>query len=484
MLSDSETKLQSSARTSDHTCLRTARVFQSSWSLLRAGALVLMCALPVSHIWAQDDEADEPIELEEEDQACLECHDDPKLSVKLESGETLSLFISTQEFLGSMHNENSCADCHFDIDLDTHGKGEPVIASKRDLGVAMGDTCRDCHKKKYREYDDSVHALLIAEGNTEAPMCADCHNPHTVRSWELAEPEAAMPCGKCHQDIFDATAKDVHGLARGNKQDPGPVCSGCHKAHGVKAASLGTGIRDTCLACHKDAAALHEVWLPNTKLHFDAITCPVCHAPNAQRRVNLRLYRDLGGGQEQILEKRGVPQFVQLAKAADQESLGLDDRALLNLLKDLTPDARQGKAVLRGRLEVSSGVESHQLADKSKAIADCQVCHQAGAATFQSVILSIAGPDGRPLRHGVREEVLNSAFSVDSIRGFYVLGSTRIKLLDYLLALTVLGLGGGITAHMTARILFRKAREKRQRESLAAAKDAQKPESREDSDKP
>ncbi len=442
-----------------------AFALRRSASLL-AAMFALALALPCTQAIAQDDEDAEEIALEEEDLACLECHDDPKLETQLENGETLSLHISTKAFLGSMHNENSCADCHYEIDIEDHGEGQSTITSKRELGVSMGDSCRDCHKKKYREYDDSVHAALIAEGSKKAPMCADCHNPHTVKSWELAEPEAAMPCGKCHDKIFDAAATDVHGLARSNKENPAPVCSGCHKAHGVKAASLGTGLKDTCLDCHKDAAELHKVWLPNAELHFEAISCPVCHSPDAQRRINLRLYHGTGTSQQQLLEKSGVPQFLKRAKAMDVEGEGLGDRELIALLKQFTNDADDGKTVVRGRLEVTAGVDAHRLAEKSKAISDCKTCHQAGAEPFQSVILTIAGPDGRPIRHDVKKEVLNSLFSIDSVHGFYVLGSTRIKLLDYLLVLVVVGLSGGLLVHMTARWLFRRAREKR-------AKDAQ-----------
>lgn len=436
------------------------------WSLLLAGLFASVLAFSGTQALAQDDdeedESSEVIELEEEDLACLKCHDDPTLETKFESGEVLSLHISTKDFLGSMHNENSCADCHYEIDIEDHGEGQSTIASKRELGVSMGDSCRDCHKKKYREYDDSVHALLIAEGNEKAPMCADCHNPHTVTSWELAEPAAAMPCGKCHEDIFKAAAKDVHGLAQGQSETQAPVCSGCHKAHGVKAASLGSGIRDTCLDCHDDAAAKHKIWLPNSERHFEAISCPVCHAPTAERRVNLRLYDGVGKDQRQMLEKTGVPQFIKRAKAADANEVGLDDRELMGLLQEFTKDAGATKTIVRGRLEVSSGVAAHQLADKSKAISDCKMCHQAGAEPFQSVILSMAGPDGRPLRHEVRKEVLNSLFSIDSVKGFYVLGSTRVKLLDYLLVLVVVGIAAGLFLHIVARWLFRRAREKNQ----------------------
>jgi hypothetical protein len=68
----------------------------------------------------------------------------------------------------------------------------------------------------------------------------------------------------------------------------------------------------------------------------------------------------------------------------------------------------------------------------------------------------------------VQKEVLNSLLSVESIRGFYVLGSTRIKLLDTLLILVVLGSIGGPLAHMTVKRLFRRHREKREAERLAA----------------
>jgi hypothetical protein len=171
-------------------------------------------------------------------------------------------------------------------------------------------------------------------------------------------------------------------------------------------------------------------------------------------------------------EKTGVPQFEKRTGAADGGNAGLDERALWSLLKEFSRDGGQGKAVLRGRLEVRSGVEAHQLTEKSRAIKDCKTCHQAGAEPFQSVSVTIAGPDGRPLRHGVQKEVLNSLLSIESVKGFYALGSTRIKLLDNLLELVVLGSIGGPLAHMTAKWWFRRVREKHAAEVLAGADDA------------
>ena len=60
------------------------------------------------------------------------------------------------------------------------------------------------------------------------------------------------------------------------------------------------------------------------------------------------------------------------------------------------------------------------------------------------------------MRYGAKPEVLNSMISVDSVGGFYAIGGTRIKLLDWLLALAVLGGIGAPLGHMTVRWLFKK----------------------------
>jgi hypothetical protein len=405
--------------------------------------------------------------LSKEDQACLKCHDKEGETKTLGNGEKLSLHISTSAYVASMHKDTSCEDCHADLDAKTHGKVKSPLQSRRELALSMKDSCITCHKKKANEYADSVHAATVKDGSEKAPLCADCHSPHTLRSVKDAAPIADTPCAKCHDAIFKAYAADVHGQERAAKGKIAPLCADCHQAHAVKAASLGFGVRDACLACHKDAVALHRDWLPNTGLHFEAISCPACHAPDAQRRVNLRLY-DLKE-KRQLAEKTGVPRFEKLASAADLKATGLDERALWSLLKEFNIGSAEGNTVLRGRLEVTTGTQAHQIADKSKAIRDCATCHSADASPFQSVTLTIAGPDGRPLRHGVEKDVLNSLTSMESVRGFYAIGATRIRLLDYLLILVVVGAAFVPIAHMTVRWMFRRVRAKVEAERAAAA---------------
>ncbi len=412
----------------------------------------------------------ETVELSEETQACLDCHDKETKKKTLGSGELLSLHVSAKAFTESMHKETDCEDCHSDIDGKTHGKVAVDIKSLRDYALGMQDSCLTCHKKKVSEYDDSVHAAMVKEGSQKAPLCSDCHQPHTLLSSKLAEPIAATPCAKCHEDIFKAYTQDVHGIARAAKGASAPLCADCHQSHNVKAASMGTGLMDSCISCHKDSVKQHQDWLPNTERHFSAISCPACHAPDAKRRVNLRLYDS--ATKLQISEKSGVPQFDKRTEAADTNNEGLNERALWSLLKEFNQDGDDSKTVLQGRLEVSSGVEAHQISEKSKAIKECDACHKKGAEPFQSVTLTIAGPDGRPLRHGVQKDVLNSIMSVDSVRGFYVIGSTRIKLLDILLVLVVLGAMSVPIAHMSVKRLFKGMREKLEAERVAAQAEA------------
>lgn len=407
-------------------------------------------------------------ELAKEDLACLKCHDNPGAAKTLGDGSKLSLHVSTGDFGTSMHKAIGCSACHSDIDLKTHAKEPVPFKDKRALSLTMKDTCRACHDKKATEYDDSVHAAAIAAGSDKAPFCADCHDPHKVRSMKEPVPMADVPCAKCHVDIFSAYSTSVHGKLRAATGSAGPICYDCHRAHDVKAASLGDGIKTACLGCHANAVDAHKEWLPNTARHFEAVSCAACHSPNAERRVNLRLYDVVG--KQQVVEKTGVPRFERLVSASDIKNVGLDERALWSLLQGFNREGEDATTTLRGRLEVRHGAQAHQIHVKSEAIKDCNTCHAQGAAAFQSVSLTIAGPDGRPLRHGVQKGVLNSLTSMESVRGFYAIGATRIKLLDTLLVMVVLGALSVPIGHMTLKWMFRSVRAKVEAERLAATR--------------
>jgi hypothetical protein len=368
-----------------------------------------------------------------------------------------SLHIAGRPFAESVHNAIGCAACHPNTSLKNHPPTRKKISSAREYSVAQTEVCRQCHEDKFKQYEGSIHASLLRDGNPIAPVCTDCHSPHAVRPKSAQQAIAEVPCRKCHSDIFEAYAASVHGEARSKPGNTNaPICADCHHAHDVSAATTGDRLKNACLGCHQNALLAHQKWLPNTERHFDAVSCPACHAPTARRKVDLRLYDSVA--QQRVSEKEGVPQFESRARTADAKGVGLNALALQSLLQEFNRDGVASKTTLRGRLEVQTGVEAHQLTGKTKAISKCDTCHRAGADPFQSVTVSIVGPDGRPLRYGAQKEVLNSVISVDSVGGFYAIGGTRIKLLDVLLVLALLSGIGVPLGHMTLKWLFRKYR--------------------------
>ncbi len=400
--------------------------------------------------------------LSADDLACLECHARPQLEKSLGNGQKLSLHVAGKPFARSVHGGEGCAACHSGLE-DGHDKQPRKIASRRALATELMEQCRDCHKKTMKQYEDSVHSALVRAGSDKAPLCTDCHDPHATRSAkEQGGGQAlAAPCGKCHEAVSKAFADSVHG--QGGEE--ALVCKDCHRTHDVKPAAFGDHLRNQCVSCHKDVAGTHAQWLPNTQRHLEAISCAACHSPGTTRRVDLRLYE---GAAPHQAGKVGVPTFEKSGPAGSA-SPGLDARALWSLLQEFNQDGVGPRTVVRGRLEVQTGVQAHQLGAKALAVADCDTCHRRGAASFQAVTVSMAGPDGRPLRREANQGILTSIESVGAVGGFYAIGSTRIVLLDVLLVLAV---AGGIAlpgAHLAAKLYFRRQRERRALEAAAAA---------------
>jgi hypothetical protein len=72
------------------------------------------------------------------------------------------------------------------------------------------------------------------------------------------------------------------------------------------------------------------------------------------------------------------------------------------------------------------------------------------------VTVSVVGPDGKRVHYEAYKEVLSAPSSVDSVRGFYAIGGTRVGALDVLLLVVF---AGGIAApivHFLLRRLWRR----------------------------
>ena len=407
--------------------------------------------------------------LSDQDRACLACHSQPGFKKELGTGQALSLHIEGEDFAQSVHGAMGCAGCHGEVSLDKH-PGTRKIPSARQYSIDAAQVCRGCHEEKFKLYEGSIHATLLRMGNQAAPVCSDCHSPHLVKPKSVTDTLTGLSCRKCHDSVFNAYAESMHGKARGKLGHvSAPICADCHRAHDVSATSAGTRLKEACLGCHAGAADAHRVWLPNAGRHLEAVSCAACHAPAAQRRVELRLHDAATG--KRIAQHNGASEFGERARSAGNGN-SLDALSLWNILREFNQGENEGKAALQGRLEVRNGIEAHQLADKSKAIRDCASCHRDGADPFQAVTVSIVGPDGRPVRFEVQKEVLSSATSVDSVRGFYAIGGTRVKVLDALLALAFLGGISVPLGHQTLKWLIKRRLRKTEAGSKGRSSDA------------
>ena len=243
-----------------------------------------------------------------------------------------------------------------------------------------------------------------------APICTSCHSPHAMIKGAAASMDT-VPCKACHGTIFTAYAASVHGVLRNGGLAAAPLCFNCHGAHDV-AVPRRVWVARRLSGLPYGGARSHRTWLPNVDLHFNVVSCPVCHAPNAQRMVDLILYNSTTQAREP--GPVGMPEFESLSGSRDRGSgrPGSVD-AFGSAQGAESRRGVEGKTSIRGRLEVSTGVEDHELTFASKAISDVQYLPSAGRAAFQSVMVSVAGPAGIPIRYAANKDVLNSAFSLE-----------------------------------------------------------------------
>lgn len=421
--------------------------------------LLFILALLWMPVMAEETESS----LSNDDTKCLKCHS-KTLKKKMEDGEKLSLHVEADDHIGSVHSSNGCASCHTAVAERKHPKTKVSFASKRAFSIEQNQACSECHEEQSMQYEGSIHASLVSDGNQVAPVCTDCHSAHAIKSVALYEPVTGESCKACHESIFEAYEHSVHGEARTNgnviraSHIQAPICADCHRAHETTAVAAGDLVQTTCLTCHEEATLAHEKWLPNAEHHLEVVSCAACHAPMAERRIDLQLYDKLTQTPVGNDENHGALK-VRLDEI-DEAGDGLDPVELWKLVRQTSQEGKSTDVTLRGRMEVTSGADAHRLAVKASAVRECESCHIQGSSAFENVTVSINRPDGRKQRYEADNDVLTSVVSVDSIGGFYAAGGTRIKLLDGLL---ILGLIGGLAipvGHVTMGKLLRKKQKK------------------------
>jgi hypothetical protein len=365
---------------------------------------------------------------------CIRCHSRDK-SKTLDNGEELSLKIHGDDYIGSAHGEIACVSCHEAIGNRRHPskKTNIDIASKRAYSLEMNQSCRNCHDKKFTQYDGSIHASLVAQGSNDAPICTDCHSAHSIERMRDFRAETGYPCKKCHENIYTAYSASVHGSARltGNvirdENFQAPICSDCHNSHGVAAVEIGDTLRSQCFGCHENVSMLHSQWLPNSGKHLDIVSCAVCHAPFAKHRFDLHFYDN--ATETPVGYEEGHEKFEQQLKLMEEEEGVVDPLAVWKLIEESTKDTPSNIS-LRGRLEVSSGIWAHQIAPKSFAVRTCDSCHLPGHRQRMGVTVSVPQEGGTVRKFETGNVDLSSVGTDDSTSKFFGFRSIQSKFLD------------------------------------------------------
>jgi hypothetical protein len=248
---------------------------------------------------------------------CLDCHD--------------------AEVTSPMHADNACADCHADVDLETHPDLVPDLdpavlctqCHESGTGLEEGPhaaiNCLDCHGPAHEvlpatdlhspvqafnqvntcgechdapevlgKYLDSVHAkALLRSGLTVAPSCSDCHGSHDVFSIDedrsaVSRQHVPDTCGSCHVGILEEWRNlSAHGIGWAEGDTEVPVCTTCHASHEIvepRGDMQRLSFPLDCGGCHEESLHTYRDSFHGkvTDLGFlTAATCADCHHAHA-----------------------------------------------------------------------------------------------------------------------------------------------------------------------------------------------------------
>lgn len=213
-----------------------------------------------------------PVYPTNEIKLCSRCHSDANYMKRFNPALPTDQF---EKYKTSVHGQRilkgdvkvaTCSDCHSAHDIfSSNDPRSTVFASN------LPSTCAKCHSDsaymrgykiptdQYEKFVRSVHGkALLEKGDLSAPACNDCHGNHGAVPPGVKS--ISHVCGVCHVLNAEMFSKSPHAdIFEKNKI---PQCEVCHGNHLIEKPSdemLGTGIKSTCLKCHKEGDKGFEV---------------------------------------------------------------------------------------------------------------------------------------------------------------------------------------------------------------------------------
>ncbi|HWO56107.1 MAG TPA: cytochrome b/b6 domain-containing protein [bacterium] len=214
---------------------------------------------------------------------CGRCHENldlvKKHAIPLE--RPVELFKSSVHGRAStagVHLAATCNDCH-----STGGTAHRILppgnveSSINHFNIPK--TCGKCHRNVEQDYWEGIHGELTLRGETDSPVCTDCHGEHGIlplrdpRSPVSPNRVAEATCSPCHES---ARLNEKYGVPTGRlksfvdsyhglKSKTGDVtvanCASCHGGHRILPSSDTTSsihpsnLQKTCGLCHPGISA-------------------------------------------------------------------------------------------------------------------------------------------------------------------------------------------------------------------------------------
>jgi len=211
---------------------------------------------------------------------CLGCHEQPGLTMTLQNGDILDLYINPDSYAASIHGQDgyACVQCH--TNLGNYPHPAFTATDRRAATLQLTDVCIRCHSGEYNLTMDSVHAAAQASGIREAAVCTDCHGSHDVHQWTDTVTHKLLPnarlsipatCSKCHNAIYQKYLTSVHGAALTEESNTDvPTCIDCHGVHNIgnpTTAAFRLKSPELCAGCHTNPAIMDKYGISTNVLN-------------------------------------------------------------------------------------------------------------------------------------------------------------------------------------------------------------------------
>lgn len=265
---------------------RHARAFQAG---NRNAAGCLSCHGGNAHQIVPKTDPKSPVAHHNVPKTCGTCHGQ-KLVMESSGLSTLPAFsyqssVHGKAVAGGSQKAAVCTDCH--------GAHEILGANEQSSSIFkfnVPKTCGKCHGDIEKIFRTSIHGKSVSRGNSQAPVCTDCHGIHNIKSHidptssVAAQNIARTTCGQCHGNVrmtaeFGLSSTRIksyedsyHGLAKRLGSDEAANCASCHGVHNIlpsaDPASMVNqkNLPQTCGSCHPGAGVKFAMG----QVHFDA----------------------------------------------------------------------------------------------------------------------------------------------------------------------------------------------------------------------